>query len=62
MDHDSYDTDTYNQAVGRDIATRHGGEDLIVACTQAYLSGRLMVGPAATPCGFRGCRPGIGRP
>jgi len=45
MEHDSYDTDTYNQAVGRDIAIRHGGEDLIVACTQAYLSGRLMVGP-----------------
>jgi hypothetical protein len=45
MEHDSYTTDTYNQAVGRDIATRHGGDDLIAACTQAYLSGRLMVGP-----------------
>jgi hypothetical protein len=46
MEHDSYSQDTYNQAVGRDIASRFGPSgDLLGACTQAYLSGRLMVGP-----------------
>ena len=46
MPHDSYAQDTYNQAVGRDIASRIGSSgDLIGACTQAYLSGRMVVGP-----------------
>jgi hypothetical protein len=49
-EHDSYREDTYNQAVGRAIAQRGGmgssGPELIRACTQAYLGGQMLVGPA----------------
>ena len=50
LDHDSYEQDTYNQAVGRQLATQYGAGmtsfPLIVHdTTQAYLQGRMRVGP-----------------
>ena len=50
MDHDSYEQDTHNQAVGRQLATQNGAggaslDELVRACTGAYLQGRMLVGP-----------------
>jgi len=48
--HDSFREDSFNQAVGRGIARRTGmgasAPELIRACTQAYLAGQMLVGPA----------------
>jgi hypothetical protein len=48
-EHDSFREDTHNQAVGRAIGRRMSGasaDELIRACTQSYLGGEILVGPA----------------
>jgi hypothetical protein len=48
-EHDSFREDRYNQAVGRAIGRRMSGasaDELVRACTQAYLGAQMLVGPA----------------
>jgi hypothetical protein len=51
--HDSLTQDTYNQAVGRSIATRHRTGDLHQLCFDAVVGGRLDLTLAGIPKGTR---------
>jgi hypothetical protein len=57
---DSHAMDSHNQAVGRSIGTEHGYEtveQLAPLCLDAYLSGRLRIGPNREAAWLPWCGP-----
>lgn len=61
LGHDSFQQDTYNQAVGRSIGTTHPTGDLGQLCFAAMVDGRLDLTLAGIPRGTRLHRVAVAR-